>query len=82
MSKLFNEPITVHNKEDQSPDAFIWRRRLYRVENILGWWRQPSAWWDGEAERLFLRVSARNGTVGIYELCQTDNKWFLHRLLD
>jgi hypothetical protein len=82
MAKLFNEPVQVHTDKDSTPDAFIWRKRLYRVEGVMGWWRQPSAWWDGEPERLFLRVSARNGTAGIYELCQAGDRWFLHRLLD
>jgi hypothetical protein len=82
MSKLFNEPITVHCKEQNPPDAFIWRRRLYRVENVIRWWRQPAKWWDGESEKLFLMVNARNGTVGTYELYLTDGNWFLCRLLD
>ena len=82
MSKLFNEPIAIHCKEGNPPDAFIWRRRFYRVENIIRWWRQPAAWWNGESEKLFIRVNARNGTVGTYELYLTDGNWFIHRLLD
>ncbi len=82
MSKLFNEPIRVHQGIDTLPDAFIWRRRLYRVEDIFSQWREPSAWWDGEEERQFIRVAARNGTGGIYELYEAGGNWFLNRVLD
>jgi hypothetical protein len=62
--------------------AFIWRRRLYRVTNTLGWWREPSEWWNGEPVRLLVRVTAANKATGIYDLCKIDSSWFLSRLLD
>jgi hypothetical protein len=82
MSKLFNEQITVHCKEQSPPDAFIWRKKLYRVEEILKWWRQPAAWWNGESEKLFLVVNAKNCSSGTYELYLTDGNWFISRLMD
>ena len=44
MSKLIGEPVKVHMKEDSSISAFIWRKRLYRVNEVIGWWREPSEW--------------------------------------
>ncbi|GAI61456.1 unnamed protein product, partial [marine sediment metagenome] len=29
--------------------AFIWRKRLYRVFEVIGWWREPSEWWNAKA---------------------------------
>lgn len=82
MSKLIGEPVNIHTGKDAMPTAFIWRRRLYRVIEILGWWREPAEWWNGKAMRFFVRVNARNSSVGTYELYQLGEGWFLHRVLD
>lgn len=62
MSKLIGEPIKVHQDKDSIITAFIWRRRLYKVLEVIDWWREPYEWWDGEAVRLFFRVTARNSS--------------------
>ena len=82
MSKLIGEPIKVHQNKDYMITAFIWSKRLYRVEEVLSWWREPSKWWRGKAIRLFLRVTAKNSSVGTYELYKLGKEWFLHRVLD
>jgi hypothetical protein len=82
MSKLIGEPIKVHQNGDSVITAFIWRKRLYRVLEVIDCWREPSEWWDGKAARLFLRVNARNTSAGIYELCRLGEDWFLSRVLD
>ena len=82
MSKLIGEPIKVHRKEDSSITAFIWRKRLYRVNDTIGWWREPAEWWNGKATRLFFRVSATNSSTGVYELYHLGEAWFLSRVLD
>ena len=82
MSKLIGEKVKVHRKEDSSITAFIWRKRLYRVNEVIGWWREPSEWWHGKAIRLFVRVNATNSSTGTYELCQLGESWFLSRVLD
>jgi hypothetical protein len=82
MSKLIGEQITVHRNKDSRLTAFIWRRRLYIVLDVIGWWREPSRWWDGEAVPLFVRVNARNSSTGSYELCRIGDSWFLIRVLD
>ena len=82
MSKLIDEPIRVHQNKDSMITAFIWRRRLYRVLEVLDWWREPSEWWNEKAVRLFFRVNARHSSTGIYELCNLGKDWFLSRVLD
>ena len=82
MSKLIGEPIKVHENKDSIMTAFIWRKRLYRVLEVIGWWREPSEWWNGKATRFFVRVNARNSSIGTYELCRLGKEWFLSRVLD
>ena len=82
MSKLIGEPIKVHPSKRSMLTAFIWKKRVYRVNEILNWWREPSDWWNGKATRLFIRVNATNSSTGTYELCRMGKEWFLSRVLD
>ena len=82
MSKLVGEPIKVHIGKDFKLTAFIWRKRLYKVLEIVGWWREPSEWWNGKAMRLFVRVNARNSSIGTYELYRLGEQWFLSKVFD
>ncbi len=82
MAKLIGEPVKAQINKDSMLTAFIWRKRLYRVVEVLGWWREPSEWWSGKAMRFFVRVNAENSSVGTYELYQLGERWFLHRVLD
>ena len=82
MSKLIGEPVEVHVNKGSAITSFIWKKRLYRINEILNWWREPAEWWHGKAIRLFVRVSATNSNTGIYELHKTGEEWFLSRILD
>ncbi len=82
MSKLINEPIQVHLDKNSVLTAFIWRRRLYRVKETLGWYREPANWWDKQAVRHFMRVCAGVIGTGVYDLCRRGDRWSLHRVLD
>jgi len=82
VSKLIGEPIKVYQNKDSTITAFVWRKRFYRVLEVIGWWREPSEWWNGRAIRLFIRVNAKNASIGTYELCKLGKEWFLHRVLD
>ncbi|MFC1963144.1 DUF6504 family protein [Chloroflexota bacterium] len=82
MSKLIGEPVKVHRSEDLLVAAFIWRKRFYRVLEVIGWWREPSEWWAGKAMRFFVRVNARNTSTGTYELYRLGEQWFLSRVID
>ena len=82
MSKLIGDPIRVHQNRESELTAFIWRKRLYKVLKVLDWWREPSEWWDGKAIRLYMRVNARNSSIGTYELYKLGQQWFLSRVYD
>jgi hypothetical protein len=82
MSKLVGEPVKVHQNKESMITAFIWRKRLYRVLEVIGWWREPSDWWNAKAMRLFIRVNAKNSSTGTYELYRLGEQWFLSRVLD
>lgn len=82
MSKLIGEPVKVHEDKDALPDAFVWRKRLYRVNEVISWWHEPTEWWDGQEVRFFIRVNAKNLSNGTYELYRLGKSWFLYRVLD
>ncbi|MFC1984296.1 DUF6504 family protein [Chloroflexota bacterium] len=82
MSKLIGEPVRVHQNKDSIITAFIWRKRLYRVLKVIGWWREPSEWWQGKEMPLFIRVNAQNSSAGTYELYRLGEQWFLSKVLD
>ena len=84
MVKLIGEPVKVHENKDSVMTAFIWRKRLYRVTEVIGWWREPSQWWNGKAMRFFVRVNAeKSGSgTGTYEIYKIGERWFLSRIID
>ena len=82
MSKLVGEPVKVYREKGSTLTAFIWRKRLYRVDEVICWWREPAEWWNGKAMRLFIRVNATNSSTGTYELYKLGEEWFLRRVLD
>lgn len=82
VSRCIDEPITVHVNRESVPTAFIWRRRLYRVVEMLSCWREASEWWNGEPVRVLIRVTAERRGAGIYELCKSGTSWSMHRVLD
>lgn len=84
MVKHVGEPVKVHEDKDSIITAFIWRKRLYRVSEVIGWWREPDDWWSGKAMRFFVRVNAEKsgGATGTYELYRLGKSWFLSKILD
>jgi hypothetical protein len=82
MAKLVNESVVLHRNGGFKITAFIWRKRLYKVEDVIGWWREAPMWWLGEPVRCFLRVTARSSSIGVFELCKVNGEWFLYRVLD
>jgi hypothetical protein len=82
VSRYIDEPITVHVSRESRPTAFIWRKRLYRVSEILTWWREAGDWWNGEPVKMLIRVTAECGSAGTFEICRRGADWSLRRLLD
>ena len=82
MTKNINEPISVYLNKDSILSAFIWRKRLYKVLDIISSWWEVADWWEGQPECLMLRVFARQNVLGTYELCNNGSQWFLFRVID
>ena len=82
MSKLINEPIMVYEPAGSLPKAFIWRKRLYRISEIIGNYREPARWWKGESLTQLIRVIAFNQSEATFELTRVGNDWRISRVFD
>jgi hypothetical protein len=82
MSKVINEPVAVYEPDGSLPKAFIWRKRLYRISNIIGKYREPARWWQGEPLTQLIRVVASNKSESIFELMRISNSWQITRIFD
>jgi len=82
MSKLINEPVVVYEPAASLPKAFIWRRRLYRISEIIGSYREPACWWKGEPLIQLIRVTASNQSEATFELEKTSDGWRISRIID
>jgi len=59
--RLYDVPLQVRTAPDPAdrpssdeplpPDQFLWRDRLYVVREVLGTWRERTAWWAGAVGR-------------------------------
>jgi hypothetical protein len=81
MAGLVNEPVEVELRDGHVPTAFTWRGKRHRILEVVGWWRQPSAWWEGKKVRLFVRVRAFHRRERIVELCKAGDRWVLRTVL-
>lgn len=88
MKKVFSDKLRIRLDERGRPLVFSLDAKGrypvdYRVVNILGWWREPGQWWEGEPVTLYLRLQAVTVGTGprIFELYRTEEGWYFHRLL-
>jgi hypothetical protein len=75
----------------RGPAQFVWRRRLYLVRDVLGFWVESCSWWQvGDAvpgERRVWRVEAGHGrlaarVVADLALDPATDQWLLLRTYD
>lgn len=59
---LIGKPVPVEADDRGYPRRFFWHR-WYRVVEILDEWRETGAWWDGEEERVVVRVLTAEGAL-------------------
>ncbi|GAJ08927.1 unnamed protein product [marine sediment metagenome] len=57
-------------------------QRVYKVTEVLSWWREPAEWWNGKSVRLCFRVDAKNTSIGTIEISRLGESWFLDRVYD
>lgn len=82
VSRRYTDPVEVR-RGDQAPTEFLWRGRLYLVQDVLAHWMEAPAWWAGaeppgpppghslEGDREVWRVAAGAGRAagtGVYDL--------------
>jgi hypothetical protein len=79
MTRLYFERIEVSVEEDQ-PKDFTWRRKIHPVTTILKRWVVRVDWWRQEVIRRYYKVECEN--LGIYEIYQERDGWYLERLYD
>ncbi len=82
MCKLINESIIVYEPVGSPPKAFIWRKRLYHITEIIGNYREPARWWKGESLTRLIRVTASNRSESTFELMKVGKGWQLTRTFD
>ena len=78
---LVGRPVPVEVDERGYPRRFYWRR-WHRVCEILDDWRETGAWWDGEAERIVVRVLTSEGGVFELERPVHEQAWWLYKVYD
>ena len=86
MSKRYNEPIRVWGDTGEKPQAFVWRGRLYRVQQVIQFWTVNNDWWQKKPEhRQYSLVEASgNFGAGVFELYfeAIKKQWFLSKVMD
>ena len=48
MTRLHTDPVEVRKRDDE-PEQFLWRGRLYVVQEVLARWTEAGSWWQGSA---------------------------------
>ena len=70
MVRRYDDPVDVRAVVDEpgvtTPDAFVWRGRLYVVRAVLARWHERRAWWRDPAATalLGLRADDPEGATG------------------
>ena len=89
---FFSEPIEVVCDSTNMPQSFLWRKRSYRITEILSCWQDwgfsPGVFkadWRGRRHRNYYQVECDDETI--YEIyldrqSVNDKSWFLYRSID
>ncbi|GAB6875957.1 hypothetical protein JCM13210_06830 [Thermaerobacter litoralis] len=78
---LVGKPVPVETDASGRPCRFFWRR-WHRVKDVLDEWREAGAWWDGEGERLVVRLLTDDGAVFELERLAGSDRWVLYKVYD
>jgi hypothetical protein len=67
MARQYDEDIDVRETPGLpgTPEAFLWRGRLYLVRGVLGHWRERRAWWTGRAARVLHGQDTSSGPADL-----------------
>ncbi|NLY55119.1 MAG: hypothetical protein GX058_01260 [Firmicutes bacterium] len=84
MPKRTDYPLQVACTRQGLPRKLIWPdgRRSENIAEILDYWREVGAWWDGESERqVYLVVTTTQKSYELYQVLATGS-WYLTRVFD
>ena len=93
MSRSYDRAVDVKCAGGGSPEQFIWRDRLYRVDHVLQQWDKSAVWWKDVSatptgcDLQTWRVEASAGRCtahGVYDLSfdPAAGQWYLLRTFD
>jgi hypothetical protein len=49
--RQYDDPVEVRRGEEQDPDQFLWRGRLWKVRTVLAHWVETGPWWQAPGVR-------------------------------
>lgn len=90
--RRYDDPVEVRRgmvREQEAPEQFLWKGRLWQVRAVLAHWVETGAWWtrsettaDLLGEREMWRVEAARGALdggGVFDLAfdWSDGGWQL-----
>lgn len=76
--RLYLEPITLGIVKNRLREI-RWRKRVFRVSEILERWVSQSKWWADEERRFYLRVLT---SAGVLEIYRCGERWVLSRIME
>ncbi len=79
MSKIIDQPVLMV-AEKEIPKRFFWFKRWVNVSKVIDKWKEIGRWWEGDAEKVFFRISSPEG--GVYEVYTEKKHWNLYKVYD
>ncbi len=80
--------IQVRIDEEGNPRGFFHNGGYWRIREIIDTWRDTGQWWEGEAEKIFFRVTVLPVRgEGVPALCEIyadvdGDHWVLYLIYD
>ena len=81
MVKLKDCTVKVKTSVSHTPLSFCWNNKWFPVEAILDCWKDTGAWWKGEIEKTFFRVTSGKQIFELYNEKDTA-AWHLYGIYD
>ncbi|WP_169794002.1 DUF6504 family protein [Alicyclobacillus acidiphilus] len=80
MTRIVQRPVAVYRWNGMEPEAFRDHDTEYVIVDVLDRWREMGNWWQGEGERLMMRVwtSAND----LLDLEGESGEWRIYKIWD
>lgn len=47
----YDDPVEVRRGATEGPDQFLWRGRLWKVQEVIAHWVETAPWWQSSSVR-------------------------------